>query len=61
MIQRLKRFIPILIRRSHVAVSTGMIEINSAAARARRSPVEIVTDFGVVSLALVGRGLCEFC
>jgi hypothetical protein len=45
----------------YCGVSTGMIEINSAAARARRSPVEIVTDFGVVSFALVGATFSASC
>jgi hypothetical protein len=45
----------------YCGVSTGMIEINSAAARARRSPVEIVTDFGVVSFALLGAGFSGSC
>jgi len=42
-------------------VSTGMIEIDSAAARAKRSPVEIVTDFGVVSFALLGASFSGSC
>jgi hypothetical protein len=45
----------------YCGVSTGMIEINSAAARARRSPVEIVTDFGVVSFALLGASFSGSC
>jgi hypothetical protein len=45
----------------YCGVSTGMIEIDSKAARARLSPVEIVTDFGVVSFALVGAGFSGSC
>ncbi len=45
----------------YCGVSTGMIEINSRAARARLSPVEVVTDFGVVSFALVGAGFSGSC
>lgn len=42
-------------------VSTGMIEINSTLARLKRSPVEIVTDFGVVGFALVGASFSGSC
>jgi hypothetical protein len=42
-------------------VGTGMIEINSALARLKRSPVEIVTDFGVVGFALVGASFAGSC
>ena len=45
----------------YCGVSTGMIEIDSAAARARRSPVEIVADFGVVSFALLGASFSASC
>jgi hypothetical protein len=45
----------------YCGVGTGMIEINSKAARARLSPVEIVTDFGVVSFALVGASFSGSC
>ena len=45
----------------YCGVSTGMIEIHSAAARAGRSPIEIVTDFGVVGFALVGAGFAGSC
>ena len=45
----------------YCGVSTGMIEIDSKATRARLSPVEIVTDFGVVSFALVGASFSASC
>ena len=45
----------------YCGVGTGMIEIDSRAARARLSPVEIVTDFGVVSFALVGASFSASC
>jgi len=45
----------------YCGVSTGMIEIDNAAARAGRSPVEIVASFGVVSFALVGAGFSASC
>ena len=45
----------------YCGVSTGMIEIDSKAARAGLSPVEIVTDFGVVSFALVGASFSASC
>ena len=45
----------------YCGVSTGMIEIDNKAARAGLSPVEIVTDFGVVSFALVGASFSGSC
>jgi hypothetical protein len=42
-------------------VSTGMIEIHSMPARLKLSPVEIVTDFGVIGFGLVGASFAGSC
>jgi len=44
-----------------VALSTGMIEIHSMPARLKLSPVEIVTDFGVIGFGLVGASFAGSC
>jgi hypothetical protein len=45
----------------YCGVSAGMIEIDSAAARARRSPAEIVANFGLVSFSLLGASFSGSC
>ena len=42
-------------------VSTGMIEINNTPSKLKRSPVEIVTEFGVVGFGLVGASFAGSC
>lgn len=42
-------------------VTTGMIEINNAATRLKRSPVRIVASFGVVGFSLVGATFATSC
>jgi len=42
-------------------VSTGLIEMDNTSARLKLSPVEIVTDCGVVGFGLVGASFAESC